>query len=354
MPELLEFSDVDAALDHYLEHFSDGLPVLLPTERRVGELLAAVPQAPDHQLGSVPPRGTALSVRDLAVNAAMAGCPPAAFPVALAAVTAALERPFNLNGIQSTTHSATPLIVVSGPAAARAGMNASFNAFGPHNRANATIGRTLRLVMANVGGGLPGTTDMSVQGTPAKYSFCVAENLEQSPWPSLAERQGYADARSSVTLMAAEGGHLVCDHRSAEPERLLENVADVMRALGSLNSCRPGPMTLALCPQHARIVAGAGWSIAQMQRFLFERAANPLARVRGAGEFDRERTLGFAARYGDPDDPATRLPVLESPESLIVCVVGAPTGGFSTVVPSWTASRPVHRPIAPPRGKESR
>ncbi|HVA37309.1 MAG TPA: hypothetical protein VNJ51_06825 [Candidatus Dormibacteraeota bacterium] len=345
MAELLEFSDADAALDHYIEHFSDGLPVVLPTERRVAQLLAATTREPDFDLGAVPPGGARLTVRDVAVNAVLAGCPAPAFPIALTAVEAALEPAFNLNGIQSTTHSATPLIVVSGPAAARAGMNASFNAFGPHNRANAAVGRTLRLVMANVGGGLPGKTDMSVQGSPAKYTFCAAENLEQSPWPSLAEREGYAPGTTSVTLMAAEDGHVVADHRSADPERLLENVADVMRALGTLNACLPGPMTLALCPQHARIVANAGWSVADVQRFLYERAANSLERLTASGEFDRARTLGVAARYGDPGDPRTRVPVIDAPESLIVCVVGAPTGGFSTVVPSWLASRPVHRPV---------
>lgn len=342
---MLTFANERAAYDHFVETFGDGLPVVLPTAERVTELLAAVRRDPDEPLGAVLPSGTVATVRDIAVNAVMAGLPPAAFAIVLTAVEAAVEPAFNLNGIQATTHHAAPLIVVSGPLAARAGMNAGSNALGQGNRANATIGRTLRLVMTNLGGAHPGKTDMSVQGSPAKAGFCYAERLDALPWPSLAARQtGRADA-TTVTLFAAEGPHMIADHRSASAEPLLENFADTMRVPGSTNACIPGSMAVAICPQHAAILARDGFDPAAIAQALFERARNAIGRLRTAGEYDVTRTGGFAAAYGSPEDPATLVPVIARPDSLIVTVAGGLSGGFSSVMPSWPASTPVYREV---------
>jgi len=342
---MLTYANTADAYAHFVEAFGDGLPVVLPTAARVDELLASSGRDPGEIVGAILPRGTLATVRDVAVNAVMAGLPPAAFAIALGAVEAAADPAFNLNGIQSTTHHAAPLIVVSGPLAEAAGMNAGANALGQGNRANATIGRTLRLVMMNVGGGYPGKTDMSVQGSPAKAGFCYAERLDALAWPSLAERQcGRSDA-TTVTLFAAEGPHLLADHRSATADRLLVNFAEAMRAPGSTNACVPGAMVLAICPQHAAILARDGFDPATIGRILFQRARNSLERLRQFGEYDAARTMRFAAAYGSPDDPHTLVPVIAQPESLIVTVAGGLTGGFSSVIPSWPASTPVFREV---------
>lgn len=342
---VLAFTDEQLAYDEFLQKFSDGLPIVLPTRERVDALLATVRRDPDAVLGAVMPSGATARVRDVAINAVIAGLPPAAFGIALTAVEAALDPAFNLNGVQSTTHHAAPLIIVSGPGAEVAGMNSGANALGQGNRANSTIGRTLRLVMMNIGRGIPGKTDMSVQGTPAKAGFAYAERLDALPWPSLAERQtGRRDA-TTVTLFAGESPHMVSDHQSPGAERLLENFADTMRALGSTNACRPSYMVVAICPQHAAILSRCGFSVAEIQGYLFEHARNSLERLSGSGEFEARLMRHVAPRYGSPDDPQTRVPVITEPDALIVTVVGGLSGGFSSVMPAWPSNAPVFREV---------
>ena len=343
---MLEFASEQAAYDAFVERFSDGLPVVLPTPERVARMLAATTDDPARALGAVFPSGSVCTVRDAAVNAVMAGAEPRQFRLIVAALEALFEESFNLNGVQSTTHCATPLIIVSGPLAFEAGMNAGNGVLGNGQRANLSIGRAVRLVMTNVGGGVPGQTDMSVQGQPAKISFCIAERLDVDAWPPLVERQGGRLGETSVTVMAADAPICVADHRSAAPQRLLRNVADAMRHLGSMSAARPTQMALILAPQHARVCASDGWGVEEVQRFLFEHARNPLWRLRDGGEYDPVKTPKLAAEYGDPDDLDMRIPVFASPERLVVAVAGGDSGGFSTVVPAWPASVTVHRVLA--------
>jgi hypothetical protein len=342
---LLTFPDEQNAYDEFIQRFGDGLPLVLPTRERVDALLAGVQRDPEEVLGPIMPSGAIARVRDVAINAVMAGLPKAAFGIALTAVEAAMDPAFNLNGVQSTTHHAAALIIVSGPGAERAGMNAGTNAFGQGNRANSTIGRTLRLVMMNIGRGIPGKTDMSVQGSPAKAGFCYPERLDALPWPSLAERQtGKSDA-TTVTLYAGESPHMISDHRSASAEHLLGNFADAMRVLGSTNSCRPSYMVVAFCPQHASLLSGFGYGVAEIQRFLFEGARNSIKRLEDSGEFEARLMGRIAAPYGSPDDPETRVPVFRKPEDLIVTVVGGLSGGFSSVIPAWPSNQPVFKEV---------
>ena len=339
---MLEFASEATAYDAFVARYSDGLPIVLPTPERVDAMLAGTREHPDDVIGLVYPSGNAATIRDAAVNAVMAGAEPRQLRTILAALEAIVDDRFNLNGLQSTTHCATPLVIVSGPHAFEAGLSAGNNVLGNGVRGNLSVGRAIRLVMTNVGGGRPGETDMAVQGTPAKISFCVAERLDVG-FPSLAERQGGDASETSVTVMAADGPVTVSDHRSATPERLLGNVADTLRHMGSLNAAVPGPAALLLAPQHARVIARAGWTIGDVQRFLFETARNPVRRLQAGGEWDPLEPLYSIARFGDPDDPETRVPALASPESLIVAVTGGDTGGFSAVVTSWPASAVLHR-----------
>jgi hypothetical protein len=308
-------------------------------------MLGGTSRAADEVVGSVMPAGTLASVRDVAVNAVMAGATPAMLPIVLAALEGMLDERFNLNGVQSTTHCAAPLIIVSGPGAARAGMNAGNNALGNGNRANLAIGRAIRLIMTNIGRGIPGVTDMSVQGTPAKIAFCLAERLDAGVWPSLAQRQSGKAAATTVTVVAADSPHTLCDHRSATAERLLANVADAMRAPGTMNVCTPGWAVLILAPQHARIIAHE-MDAAGIAEYLFRHARNPLERLRVAGEFDEKRTLTHFARFGALDDPAAAMPVIDGPDKLIAAVAGGDSGGFSSFVPTWPASTPQFREVA--------
>ena len=340
---MLNFASEADAYETFVTQYSDGLPIVLPTLERVEAMLCGTSEMPDDGVGHVYPSGNVLTIRDVAINAVMAGAQAPQLRLILAALEALLDERFNLNGVQSTTHSATPLLVVSGPLAFEAGLSGGNNVLGNGHRANLTIGRTIRLVMSNVGGGIPGRTDMAVQGTPAKLAFCVAERLDAGAWPSLAQRQGGAADETTVTVMAADGPVTVSDHRSATPQRLLRNIAGTMSHIGSLNAARPTQAALLLAPQHARIIAGAGWSVADVQQFLFNRARNPVWALREGGEWDPQKTPRSIARYGDPDDPQTLVPVLEAPESLFVVVTGGDTGGFSAVVTSWPASLPLHR-----------
>jgi hypothetical protein len=342
---MFEFPNEASADTEFAARYSDGLPIVLPTPERVRNMLAGTNESPDDVVGLVFPNGNAATIRDVAINAVMAGAEPRQLRTILATLEALLDERFNLNGLQSTTHSGTPLVIVSGPHAAEAGIAAGNNVLGNGHRGNLCVGRAIRLVLTNVGGGRPGETDMSVQGTPAKISFCVAERLDTGCWPSLAERQGGDASETTVTVMAADGPVTVSDHRSATPERLLRNVADTLRHMGSLNAAVPGPAALLLSPQHARIVARAGWNVADVQRFLFENARNPIWRLREGGEYDPVAMPRVHARFGNADDPQTLVPALSAPESLIVAIAGGDSGGFSAVVTCWPASAVLHRYI---------
>jgi hypothetical protein len=340
---MLEFRSEELAYEEFITRFSDGLPLVLPTPARVAAMLAGTREDPDDVLGHVYPSGNVVTIRDAAINAVMAGAEPRQLPIVTAALEIICDERFNLNGLQSTTHCATPLLIVSGPLAQSAGLVAGNNVMGNGARANLAIGRAVRLVMTNVGGGRPGETDMAVQGTPAKISFCVAERLDTGTWPSLAQRQGGDATETSLTVMAADGPVTVSDHRSATPERLLRNIAASLGHLGSLNAALPTQAALLLAPQHARIIARAGWSVPDVQTYLFEHARNPVWRLRDGGEWDPVKTSLSIARFGDPDDPQTLVPALDAPGRLFVAVTGGDTGGFSAVVTSWPASEPLHR-----------
>ena len=184
---------------YFEQGWTDGLPVVAPTRARIDEFVAALGGRPDFVEGKVPPRHGSLSREVLAINMAMAGCRPEYAPVVRAAIRALTAKAFNLNGVQATTHMAAPLLIVNGPVAGAIGMNGGCNAFGSGNRANATIGRAVRLVLLNVGGGRPGDLDKSTLGHPGKYTYCVAENEAASPWaPTTSRRASPRTTRRSL------------------------------------------------------------------------------------------------------------------------------------------------------------
>jgi len=314
----------------------DGLPVVAPTPERVAAMLGGRDGA--RSLGAMPPLWRQATLEKLAINAVMAGCEPAAFPVVLAAVEAMLDPAFNLYGVQATTHPVAPLLVVNGAYGRRLGLHAGSGCFGPGFRANATIGRAIRLILLNVGGAWPGRYDMATQGSPAKFAYCIAENEEASPWGPL--RDG-----DTVTVYGGEGPHNVNDHVSTTASGILTNVADTAISLGSNVGWyfSQAQLMVVLGPEHARTIAGDGFTRADVQRFVYENARQPLSLMRLGGMYGMQDWPAWMNATTDPD---ARLPRVPSPEDVFVVVAGG-SGKHSAVVPNCTFSRAVSRPIRP-------
>src|SRR5687768_2826145 len=208
---------------YYDRGFSDGLPVVPPTPLAVDAMVEAMGGDAERLECRVPPRWGGLTRRVLAVNMVMAGCKPEYAPVVRAAMLALAEPAFNLNGVQATTHMACPLLVVNGPIARRIGMNGGCNAFGSGNRANATIGRAIRLVLLNVGGGWPGDLDKSTLGHPGKYTYAVCENEAASPFAPYHVEKGFGAEDSTAFVMAAEPPHSVTNHVANDAQGILDS-----------------------------------------------------------------------------------------------------------------------------------
>lgn len=317
---------------------TDGLPVIVPTPDRVARMVLACGLDADGVLGELGPLGGVATVEKVATNAVMAGCLPDHMPVVVAAVRAVADPSFDLGEMQSTTHDTAPLLIVHGPAIDWAGVACGFGALGPGHRANAAIGRALRLCCLNVGGARPGTSDMSLLGHPGKFTYCLGEDRAASPWPGLHTERGLGEADGAVTVVGAEAPHSVIFVGDADDptsvERLLDSLAAVIANTGSNNvHFRAGVVTVVLNPDHAGVLAGAGMSRRQVAEALSERAVVPrstLARL----------NPGFAGR-GSPDD---LVAAVADPDDLLVLVAGGP-GLYSAVMPSWAAGPNKNRAV---------
>ena len=273
LPPIVEIEDsLDAVIDFFeTQGWTDGLPFLPPTRERVEAMYAYADRDPDEVIATLAPRNGEATVERVAINAVMAGCRPEYLPVLIAAVQAIAEAPFNLNGIQSTTHPCGVLVLFNGPVARELNVNSGYNCFGQGWRANATIGRAMRLMLLNIGGGTPGDGDRSTHGSPAKFSFCAAENEAANPWEPLHVEYGFDLQDSTVTVMACEGPHNINDHVSASGSGLLTTAAHVMRQPGSNNMINSGGQPLlVLGPEHAEVIAKDGFSKDDAKRYLWE------------------------------------------------------------------------------------
>jgi hypothetical protein len=324
--------------------WGDGLPVVPPTEELVAAMLGGAD--PAHAVGSVPPGYGEATLEVLAANAVMAGCEPRAFPVVVAAVRALLEPPFNLAGVQATTHPVAPLLVVHGPVAAELGLNGGSGVLGPGFAANATLGRAIRLILMNVGLARPGNGDLSTHGGPAKYCYCMTENAAESPWPEYHTTAGFAASDSAVTVIGLEAPHNVQDHQSTTGERLASILADAMRQLGhnSWVISKGNDYAVLLGPEHARMLAGDGWSREDVQRYLYHRASRPVADVMRAGNWaNHDWPVWMNALAADP---ANLVPPVRRPEEIRVLVAGGP-GKHSAVMPGFGSTSAVTRRVEP-------
>jgi hypothetical protein len=322
--------------------WSDGLPIVPPTAERVEAMLAYCDRPWNEPVAKVPPRwGEATPLR-LAANAVMAGCRPEYFPLLAAAVEAMCEEPFNLYGVQATTHPCAPLVIVNGPVAKELGVNSGHNAFGPGCQANATIGRAIRLALVNIGGATPGLGDMSTFGAPSKYSYLAAENEDASPWEPLHVERGLPREASAVTVVGAECPHNVNDHESISAEGILTTIAGTMLSVGANDVYYDAQPLVVMGPEHARTVANGGYSKAGAKRFLQEHAHLPLARF-SRENIERRIRVTWKERYAQAgmNEP---VHMVQRPENLLIAVIGG-AGKHSAVVWTFGATKAVTRAL---------
>jgi len=332
--------DVEACFDR---GWTDGLPVVPATPERVLRMLRyGTARPPDEIVAVVPPDLVACTVEKVAVNAVMAGCRPEYLPLVLAAVEAACTDEFNGHGLLATTHFSGPMIVVNGPLAQSVGMNSGVNALGQGNRANATIGRALQLVIRNVGGGRPGEVDRATLGNPGKYTFCFAEDEAGSPWESLAVERGVPAGASAVTLFAAEGVRGVVDQISRTADSLARSFASCLRTVAHPKLVLGWDAFVVVSPEHARVFRDAGWSKARLRDEITALLTIPGEQlVRGVGGIEEGMPMSFAADHY----PKFR------PGGLWFVHAGGQAGLFSAIIGGWASgpagSQPVTREVHP-------
>lgn len=314
----------------YDRGWSDGLPVVPPTDLRIARMLAGTSRKATDIVGLIPPNLIECSVEKVAINAVLAGCRPEYFPVVLAAVEAALKPEFSMHGLVATLWFSGPVVIVNGPAAKRLGMNSGGNALGQGNRANATIGRALQLLIRNVGGGLPGEIDRSVLGNPGKYTFCFAEDESDPNWMPLNIARGAAAGSSTVTLFHGDGVQGVGAPKARTPQELCNALAASLWAVGHPRDAGRAGAILVLCPDHYDIFANAGWRRADVEAGLKTSLKRPAREL-------IEGTDGIAE--GLPADRADEIVDKFNDGFLLVVRAGGRGGGFSAIIGGWIAQR---------------
>lgn len=311
--------------------WSDGLPIIAPTEERVEAMLEYCDRDPLEVLGIIAPRQGEATVQAVAVCAVMAGCEPRMFPALVAAVQGIGRPEFNISGVNATTHPNTVLMMLNGPLAKEMGAHSGMGLFGPTFETNATLGRALRLVQLNIGGATPGHGDRATQGTPAKFTFCFAENESESPWAPFQTTRGFTAEESTVTVYACEAPHNIEDHGSNTGLGIMQTVVGSMGQAGSNNILSRGDTLLALTPEHAAVIHSDGWTREKMQEYIFEQARFPADHL--SVEF-----IDHINERIDPDTPTfvkdSRLPIAADRESIHIVVAGGP-GKHSSWMPGF-------------------
>ncbi|HET9662776.1 MAG TPA: hypothetical protein VFP00_01010 [Burkholderiales bacterium] len=333
--------DIEAINALYHERrWSDGLPIVPPTQARVDNMLRHAARERSEVVARVAPGYGAATVERIAINAVMAGCAPEFLPVIVAAVEAVSTPDFNLQAIQATTNPVAVWLVINGPIAARLGVNAAHNCLGQGARANATIGRALRLCLQNIGGARPGEMDRATHGQPGKFTFCCAENEQANPWDPLHVERGFRRDVSMVTAIGAEGTMNMNTH-CKDAEDLLRVIAETMVHPASNEYCHGGEPWLVLAPEHADILHAAGYTKPRIKQRLWELTRMPAKRMSAKDllRVSASRTVELGAI-----GPDTLLPISPRPEDIWFVVAGGP-GTHSVYVPSFGNTRSVTREI---------
>jgi hypothetical protein len=311
----------------FQEGWTDGLLVAPPTEERVQAVIDYLGRDPQEVVGVVPPKDGLATTKQIAVNCVMAGCGPEHAPVVIAALEAMLEPEFNLHGVQCTTNPCAPLVIVNGPIVKALGFNTREGAFGGGSRANACVGRAVRLILWNIGGGIPGETDMSTQGQPAKYLFCVAENEADSPWEPLHVERGCQREESAVTVFACQSPDPL--FVPGDAERILRVIASTLPTTGVNMFHAAGQFLLSFGVKPAQELARAGYSKADVKRWVWEHARYHLGWLRRSGVLVEGESHTYYWGHGEEGVPDLRalpdetwLPMVRGPEMIHAAVIG--------------------------------
>ena len=338
-------SEVTDAIElMYETGWTDGLPVVPPTRERVQQFIDYIQRSPDELVAEIPPLGGKATIERIAVNCVMAGCLPEYMPVVMAAIDAMMDDRFNLRGVQCSTGIHSPLVIVNGPIAKRLNVNSGYNCFGAGWRANATIGRAVKLILVNLGGAVPGEANKATFGHPGSYTYCIAEYEDANPWEPLHVEHGFAPTDSAVAVFPAEAPHNVVYH-AANARDFLTVMADSMCTLGNVQMYVMGDTLVVLGPENARTLAQAGWRKRDIQLFLFEHARKPVGVLKHGGPPQGVAGLGILwPRFVDPADDSQMVPVVRRPENIHILVAGGQGGPHSAYLPGW-GSRMVIRKI---------
>jgi hypothetical protein len=320
----------DAINDYFYEQgWTDGLPIVPPTEARAAAMLAGMPRRDAEELISVvPPKMGRATLRQVAVNAVMAGCKPEYLPVVVAALQAVSDPAYGLAHRQTSTHAGAPLIIVNGPVVQKLRINCGTGLFGPGWRANATIGRALRLTLVNVGGAGPGV-DASQTGHPGKYTYCIAEYEAANPWQPLHVERGFRRDQNVVTVVNAEAPHSMTENIQTDAMEIMRTFASSMATLGVNNLYSQGHPVLVLGLEHVQHLSAAGWNKRDIKQALFELARQPWGLMKNRGKSKGPRFPEFV----DQSDDNSMVPIVNAAEDLIV-IVGGGAGGKSMFLPT--------------------
>ena len=325
--ELAESEDIMEAC--FERGWSDGLPLVPPTPLRVTRMLSSTDRSADEIVGSVPPDNRPCTIEKIAINAVMAGCKPDYLQVVIAALKAALKDEFCMHGLLCTTYFSTPVMIVNGPITKQIGMNSGVNALGQGNRANATIGRALQLIVRNVGGGIPGGIDRATLGNPGKYTFCFCEDESDAEWPSLSMDRGYTREDSVVNLFAGSGVQPFVDQQSRQPESLVKNLANSLRSVANTRSFGMADAIIVISPEHRRVLREGGWTKPNLKQALYDELKTPGADIiRGKD--------GIAE--GMPEKFKDILLNKFRDDGLHIVGAGGKAGMFSAIISGWLAS----------------
>lgn len=326
----VEFGAQEDEMEALFERgWTDGLPVVPPTEARVLRMLSGTTRDPKEVVGKMPSDLADCTIEKIAINAVMAGCKPEYLPVVIAAVEAALDEPFALHGVLATTMYVGPVVIVNGPIRRSIGMNAKGNALGQGFRANNTIGRALQLVIRNVGGGRPQEVDRATLGNPGKISYCIAEDEEGSSWESLAAERGIPEGKSAVTVFAGFGLQGIVDQKSRDPESLSQSFAECLKALMHPKLYRGADALVVVCPEHERTFREAGWSKARLYDELYARTERLADEIMPGADGIAEGTGGF-----ESGSMANKF----RKGGLMIVRAGGGAGMFSGIIGGWLAS----------------
>ena len=317
--------------DMYKRGFTDGLPVIAPTSDAVQEMLDYAQIHPSDLIAEVPPKCAPATAEKAAINAIMAGCLPEYFPVVIAALKAVVKPSFNLLSIQTTTNPATPVLIINGPIRTKLDINSGRGCMGPGWRANATIGRALRLILLNIGECPPGEVDKAIHGMPGKFTFCFGELEEQSPWDPLHVELGFRRDASTVTAFAGQGTqNLYATLQKAE--NIIHMLADGMRCYGNNDYFRAvGSPLVVMTPGHAKVFADQGWTKASIKQELFERTKIPRSYI--------PETQPSGPVYAS-FPPEQMCEICRTPDDIKIVVAGGPEAYHITYIPSFGTTDP--------------